>query len=48
MTWANGDFYTGLWSDGHQNGQGTMTWANGDFYTGLWSDGHQNGQGTMI
>jgi hypothetical protein len=39
MTWANGDQYTGLWSDGQINGNGTMTWANGDQYTGSWLDG---------
>lgn len=42
------DSYTGRFSEGLPEGQGTYTWVNGDTYTGNWIAGKLHGEGTLI
>ncbi|EJK73265.1 hypothetical protein THAOC_05121, partial [Thalassiosira oceanica] len=44
----SGDTYVGGWSDGKQEGEGTMIYANGARYEGEWRGGSRHGQGKMI
>ena len=39
--------YDGEWSDGKQQGTGTLTTADGTSYQGEWKNGEPDGRGTM-
>ncbi|ERN09368.1 hypothetical protein AMTRI_Chr01g132180 [Amborella trichopoda] len=42
---ANGDFYTGLWSEGLPHGSGKYLWTDGCMYEGDWCRGRTTGKG---
>ncbi|XP_047332750.1 phosphatidylinositol 4-phosphate 5-kinase 4-like [Impatiens glandulifera] len=42
---ANGDYYTGHWSDNFPHGHGKYIWADGCMYVGEWFRGKKMGRG---
>ncbi|KAI3841919.1 hypothetical protein MKW92_030206 [Papaver armeniacum] len=47
-SYANGDFYEGLWKRNLQEGQGRYVWRNGNEYQGDWKNGVISGRGVLI
>ncbi|MBO4343795.1 MAG: hypothetical protein J5844_03965 [Clostridia bacterium] len=46
FVFANGDEYTGDFTDGARTGRGTYKWTTGETYTGEFLDGQMHGVGT--
>ena len=46
LLYGNGDFYSGQWKDGQQNGRGRMIYEDGSVYDGQWRNNKFDGYGT--
>ncbi len=48
LSFANGDVYTGSFTEDKMQGQGTMEFSTGDLYSGIWKDGKPHGKGSYF